>query len=138
MWKCPKCGRAFRNTNQSHYCGNAPATVDEYILAQDEAIREQLQSVRMAIRRGLPDAAEKISWSMPAYWQGVNLLNFAAQKKHIGLYPGPEAVEQFVERLTEAGCGFSKGTIRIPYSDSLPLQLISDIAAWCGETGHHV
>ena len=48
MWKCPKCGRAFRNTNQSHYCGNAPATVDEYILAQDEAIREQLQSVRMA------------------------------------------------------------------------------------------
>ena len=21
MWKCPKCGREFRNTNQDHYCG---------------------------------------------------------------------------------------------------------------------
>ena len=129
MWKCPKCGRAFKHTNQSHYCGQAPATVDKYILAQNEAIRVQLQSVRMAIRRGLPDPVEKISWSMPAYWQGINILNFAAQIKHIGLYPDTEAVEQFAERLTEAGCSFSKGSIRIPYSDSLPLQLISDIAA---------
>ena len=137
MWKCPKCGRTFKKDDQSHYCGKAPATVDEYISAQDEEIRTQLQSVRMAIRRELPDAAEKISWSMPTYWQGVNILHFAAQKKHIGLYPGPEAVERFAKRLTEAGCGFSKGTIRIPYSDSLPLQLISDIAAWCRETGHH-
>ena len=21
MWKCPKCGREFKNTNQEHYCG---------------------------------------------------------------------------------------------------------------------
>ena len=21
MWKCPKCGRTFKNTNQEHYCG---------------------------------------------------------------------------------------------------------------------
>lgn len=21
MWKCPKCGREFKNTNQDHYCG---------------------------------------------------------------------------------------------------------------------
>ena len=137
MWKCPKCGREFKNNNQSHYCGKAATTVDEYILAQDEEIREQLQNVRMAIRRALPDATEKISWSMPSYWQGINILNFAAQKKHIGLYPGTEAVEQFAEKLTEAGCSFSKGSIRIPYSDRLPLQLISDIAAWCRDTGNH-
>ncbi len=23
MWKCPKCGRTFKNENQSHYCGKA-------------------------------------------------------------------------------------------------------------------
>ena len=22
MWKCPKCGREFKRTNQGHYCGN--------------------------------------------------------------------------------------------------------------------
>lgn len=95
MWKCPKCGRSFKNDNQSHYCGKAPATIDEYILAQDEGIREQLQTVREAVRSGLPDAMEKISWSMPTYWQGHNIIHFAAQKKHIGLYPGPEAVTYF-------------------------------------------
>ena len=137
MWTCPKCGRAFKNENQDHYCGKAPETVDEYILAQDAEIRGQLQSVREALTRSLPDAAEKISWSMPTYWKGHNILHFAAQKKHIGLYPGPEAVAAFAERLDQAGLPYNKGSIRIPYSDDLPLDLIAEIAAWCRDTGNH-
>ena len=138
MWKCPKCGRAFKKENQSHYCGQAPETIDEYILAQDESIRGQLQNVREAIRKGLPDAAEKISWSMPTWWDGYNVIHFAANKKHIGLYPGPEAVALFAERLDQAGCKYSKGAIQFPYSDDLPLELISEIADWCRRTGNHV
>ena len=137
MWKCPKCGRSFKREVQSHYCGATPKTIDEYILAQDEGIRHQLQNVREAIRDELPNATEKISWSMPTYWQEHNLIHFAAAKKHIGLYPGAEAVEQFAEKLEEAGCKYSKGAIQIPYSDELPLSLISAIAAWCRDTGNH-
>ncbi len=137
MWTCPRCGRAFRNIDQSHYCGKAPETVEEYILAQDGSVREQLRSVRETLRTALPEAAEKISWSMPTYWQGHNLIHFAAQKKHIGLYPGPEAVEHFAERLAQAGCSCSKGSVRIPYDRELPLSLIAEIAAWCLETGNH-
>ena len=70
MWKCPKCGRSFKNENQGHYCRKAPETVDEYILAQDEAIRGHLESVRNVLRASLPDAVEKISWSMPTWWKG--------------------------------------------------------------------
>ena len=138
MWKCPKYGRSFKREEQSHYCGKAPATIDEYINSQDEVIRDQLQCVREAIRDELPNATEKISWSMPTYWQGHNIIHFAAQKKHIGLYPGPEAVERFADKLEEAGCKYSKGSIRIPYSDELPLDLISAIAAWCRDAGNHV
>ena len=137
MWKCPKCGRLFGNTNQSHYCGRAPETIDEYILAQDEGVRGQLRLVREAIRRALPDAAEKISWSVPTWWNGHNILHFAANKKHIGLYPGPEAVAFFAEKLERAGCKYSKGSVQIPYSDALPLDLIAEIATWCGQTGNH-
>ena len=137
MWKCPKCGRSFRREDQSHYCGDAPKTIDEYILAQDEGIRDQLQSIREVIRDELPDATEKISWGMPTYWQGQNIIHFAAAKKHIGLYPGPEAVAFFAERLKEAGCKFNKGSIQVPYSDALPLTLLSEIAAWCRDTGNH-
>ena len=37
MWKCPKCGRTFKNINQDHYCGEAPKTIEEYISRQPEA-----------------------------------------------------------------------------------------------------
>ena len=111
--------------------------VDEYILAQDEGIREQLQSVRETLRDRLPDATEKISWSIPTYWKGHNIIHFAAAKKHIGLYPGPEAVAEFAKRLDQAGCKYSKGSIQIPYSDDLPLELIEEIADWCRDTGKH-
>ena len=137
MWKCPKCGRTFKNENQSHYCGKAPETVEEYILAQDEGIRGQLRQVRTVLVSRLPDAKEKISWSMPTYWKDHNIIHFAAQKKHIGLYSGPEAVAHFAEKLDQAGCKYSKGSIRIQYSENLPLELISEIAEWCRETGNH-
>ena len=137
MWKCPKCGRTFKKENQSHYCGKAPKTVEEYILAQDEEIRDQLQKVRKELLGRLPDATEKISWSMPTYWKEHNIIHFAAQKKHIGLYPGPEAVEFFSEKLDQAGLKYSKGSIQVPYSNDLPLNLIAEIADWCRETGNH-
>ncbi len=35
MWNCPKCGREFKNTEQSHYCEDRPKTIDEYILSQE-------------------------------------------------------------------------------------------------------
>ena len=137
MWKCPKCGRTFKNENQSHYCGKAPETVEDYILAQDEGIRGQLRQVRTVLVSRLPDAKEKISWSMPTYWKDHNIIHFAAQKKHIGLYPGPEAVEFFSDKLDQVGLKYSKGSIQIPYSNQLPLELIAEIADWCRETGNH-
>lgn len=41
MWKCPKCGREFARANQSHYCGEKPLTVDEYIAQQPEAVQPE-------------------------------------------------------------------------------------------------
>lgn len=66
---------------------------------------------------------------MPTFWKKRNLIQFAASKRHIGLYPGPEAVEAFQDRLS--GYETSKGTIRLPYREPLPLELIADIAKWC-------
>lgn len=129
MWTCPKCGRAFKKQNQGHYCGKAPETVDEYIMAQPEQARNYLSEVRNALREALPEAKEKISWSMPTYWNQHNIIHFAGSQKHIGLYPGPEAVERFQEELK--GYKTSKGTIQFLYSEPLPLELIKEIARWC-------
>ena len=129
MWKCPKCGRAFKNTNQDHYCGEAPKTIQEYIERQPEEIQPYLQQINKAIQSAIPIATEKISWSMPTYWKKHNLIQFAAFKKHIGLYPGPAAVEAFADRLTEYKT--SKGAIQMPYNKPMPLELIGEIARWC-------
>ena len=134
MWRCPKCGREFRRQDQSHYCGEKPRTVDEYIQAQDGARQAGLRLVRGALRQALPEAEERISWSMPTYWRGHNIIHFAASKQHIGLYPGAEAVEAFAEELKDYKT--DKGTIRIPYGRVDP-ELIEKIARWCWETGHH-
>ena len=129
VWKCPGCGRAFTRQNQQHFCGR-PGTVDEYIEAQDEAVRPKLCEVRALLRAALPDAEERISWSMPTYWRGRNLIHFAAAQRHIGLYPGGEVSEVFADEL--AGLDVSKGTIRLPYDRDLPADLIVRIAQWCG------
>ena len=75
--------------------------------------------------------------SMPTWWQGHNIIHFAARKKHIGLYPGPEAVVSLAEKLDAYGFKYRKGSIQIPCTKILPLDLISAIAAWCRDTGNH-
>ena len=130
IWVCPQCGRSFRRKEQDHYCGKAPETIEEYILSQPEEVQPYLRQVNDAIKGSIPEAKEKISWSMPTYWKGRNLIQFAAFKRHIGLYPGPEAVEVFADQLTDYKT--SKGAIQLPYSKPLPLELIGEIAAWCG------
>ncbi len=135
MWKCPKCGRTFKKQGQSHYCGKAPETIEEYIAAQPEEVQPYLTELRNALRAALPEAEERISWSMPTYWKNHNIIHFAGFKNHAGLYPGPEAVLEFAERLTEYRT--SKGTIQLPYSRPVPAELVSDIARWCLETGNH-
>jgi uncharacterized protein YdhG (YjbR/CyaY superfamily) len=131
MWKCPNCGREFENVGQSHFCSEPPKTIEEYIDAQPEDLRPRLREVYGTIKAALPDAAEKMSWQMPTFWKGQNLIHFAAFKKHIGIYPGGEATTEFAEKLI--GYKTSKGGIQFPNNKPLPLGLIAEIAQWCGE-----
>ncbi|MFT3951115.1 MAG: DUF1801 domain-containing protein [Oscillospiraceae bacterium] len=127
MWQCPHCQREFRAQNQQHFCGEIK-TVDDYIADQTDEIRPLLAQIRAAIRAAAPDAAEKIAWRMPTFWQGENLIHFAAAKKHIGIYPGGEATAVFADRLTQYHT--AKGSIQLPLDQPLPLDLITDIVRW--------
>jgi uncharacterized protein YdhG (YjbR/CyaY superfamily) len=135
MWQCNKCLRWFNNREQSHFCGDPPKTIDDYIALQPESVQPILHQIRDTLRTALPDAEERISWRMPTYWRKRNIIHFAAFSKHIGLYPGDKAVAHFIDRLT--GYKTSKGTIQFPYSKPVPLELIAEIAKWCWETGNH-
>ena len=130
MWKCPKCGRDFSRQDQQHYCGRVQ-TVEEYILSQSESVQPRLREIRAILHAAIPEAEERISWSMPTFWKGRNIIHFAASKKHLGLYPGGEATAVFA--LALQGWDVSKGAIRIPWDRELPVALIQQIARWCYE-----
>lgn len=102
--------------------------MDDYIAAQPEAAQIALRRVRSAIREALPGAEEVISYKIPAYkLQGGVVVYFAAWKQHYSLYPAGERVAVALKR--EPGeYEVSKGTIRFPLSETVPVKLIGRIA----------
>lgn len=103
-------------------------TVDAYIAAAPADVRPILLQVRATIRAAAPQATERISWQMPTYTQGENLVHFAAQKQHLGFYPSPEGLDAFAPRL--AGYKRTKGGVQFPYSQPIPYDLIAEITRW--------
>jgi uncharacterized protein YdhG (YjbR/CyaY superfamily) len=107
---------------------NSYTTIDEYIAGCAESVQPILQKIRETIRAAAPEAKEKISWQMPTFWQGENLIHFAAHKKHIGIYPGGEATTYFAGQIAEYKT--SKGAIQLPLDKPMDYKLIADIVRW--------
>jgi len=129
MWQCPKCKREFKNTNQSHYCTKAES-INDYIAQQAEEVQPIMQKVYETVRKEAPECTEKLSYHMPTFWKGRNLIQFAAHKNHLGFYPGEDAVNVFADKLSLAGFKFSKGCIQLPWSKPMPYELISEITRY--------
>ena len=88
MWKCPKCGREFKRTNQGHYCGKAPETVLEYIALQPRETQTHLTEMMTVLKNSVPDVNERILWSMPYYEKDGESISFSACRNHIRCYAG--------------------------------------------------
>ena len=103
-------------------------SVDEYIATHPEDVQAILQRVRSTIRKALPGAEEAISYQIPAYkLHGDTVLFFAGWKQHFSIYPATDGVvEAFADEL--APYEVSKGTIRFPLSEPVPVRLITRIA----------
>jgi uncharacterized protein YdhG (YjbR/CyaY superfamily) len=105
-----------------------PRNTDEYIAGFPRAVRSVLERVRRAIRTAVPNAEEGISYKIPTYkMHGRPVLYFAAWTEHYSLYPSTDRlVAAFKDEL--APYEVSKGTIRFPLSEPVPVRLIERIA----------
>ncbi|WP_066716032.1 iron chaperone [Clostridium sp. Marseille-P299] len=99
--------------------------IKEYINGYSDDIQSKLFKLRDIILEAEPDLSERISWQMPTFYLNGNVIHFAANKKHIGIYPGEQAIVKFEERLKPYKT--SKGAIQIPYDEELDKELIQDI-----------
>jgi uncharacterized protein YdhG (YjbR/CyaY superfamily) len=101
-------------------------SIDDYIATFPEEIQARLESVRATIKAAAPGAEERISYQMPTFVLNGKLVYFAAWKNHIGFYPASSGVpEAFKEELSRYESG--KGTVKFPFSQPLPLELITRI-----------
>jgi uncharacterized protein YdhG (YjbR/CyaY superfamily) len=103
----------------------APENIDEYIAGFSKDVQKLLQKMRATIRKAAPDAEETIKYHIPTFTLKGNLVHFAAFKNHIGFYPAPMGIAEFKDELS--GYESSKGTIRFPLDEPIPLDLVSKI-----------
>ena len=103
-------------------------SVDEYIASQPEAAQGVLELVRDTLRKALPGAEEVTSYEIPAFKVGgTPVIYFAGWKEHYSLYPVTEKTQAaFKNEL--ARYKVSKGTVRFPLSERIPVALIGKIA----------
>ncbi|HEX7941011.1 MAG TPA: DUF1801 domain-containing protein [Gemmatimonadaceae bacterium] len=101
------------------------ATIDDYIAGHPREVRARLSAMRATIRRHAPKAEERISYRIPTFYLGGNLVHFAAFERHVGFYPGASGIAAFQDAL--APYKSAKGSVQFPHTEPLPLALVAEI-----------
>jgi uncharacterized protein YdhG (YjbR/CyaY superfamily) len=103
-------------------------SVDEYIATKPEDVQPILQRVRGILRKALRGADEVISYQIPAYkLNGTAVLYFAGWTQHYSLYPATATLVAAFKKDV-APYELSKGTIRFPLAEPVPVELIERLA----------
>ena len=102
--------------------------IDDYIEGFPPIVQKQLTNIRSIIKAAAPEAQELISYCMPAYKLNGVLVYFAGYKGHIGFYPTPSGIKQFLPKIQ--AYKHSKGAVQFPIDQPLPKKLIKEIVVF--------
>ncbi len=100
-------------------------SIDDYIALQPQQARATLELLRQTIKDAAPEAAEVISYQMPAFKYHGMIAYFAVCKTHYGLYVIPEIMESFKSKLTQFKG--TKSAIHFPINELIPHELVAEI-----------
>lgn len=98
-----------------------------------------MKIIRETVLSIYPEAQERISYGMPAWFVEKNVLLYArAYEKHIGLYPKPAFISSHSAELTQK-YKYSKGAIKIPKDIEINdlKKLVTNIIKWNMEYAEH-
>lgn len=101
-----------------------PDAVAKYFERQPDAQRAMLHEMRDLILSIAPEAEQVMTYGVPAFRLNGPLVAIAAFKSHCGLYPLNETtLESLKDDL--AGYSITKGTVRFPLEQPLPVDIIT-------------
>jgi len=103
----------------------ASKTIDDYVDRFPKNVKELLAQMRLTIKKAAPKAEETISYGIPSFKLGRNLVWFAGYERHVGFYPGSSAIAAFKKELSAYKS--AKGSVQFPADQPLPLALVSRI-----------
>jgi len=97
-------------------------TIDAYIASCSPTVQPLLQEVRRRLAALIPGAEERMSYGMPTFYLGENVVYFAAYKKHLGFYPTSSGISAFQGEFGSRK--WAKGSVQFPLNEPLPWGLI--------------
>lgn len=101
--------------------------IDAYLATLPDAQADALRHVREVVARLAPNAEQKISYGMPAFYVGRRLLvSYAGWKRHCSIYP---LTDSFLESHAEdlAGYDQTKGSLHFTPERPLPDALLEEL-----------
>ena len=109
---------------KSNATGDGVSDVEAYLNQVPEPARGTLEKLRATIRAAAPkDAAECISYGMPAFRYKGALVGYAAFKKHCSFFPmSASLLDEFADDLK--GYRTAKGTLQFAQDKPLPAALV--------------
>ncbi len=104
-------------------------TLQEYLdTIPEETNRTKLQEVITWVTERFPDLKVEIKWNQPLLTHnGTFTIGFSASSKHFAVAPEPLVLEEFREKLTEAGYSHSKAIFRILWKQDVNYPLLEEI-----------
>ena len=100
--------------------------IDEYLAQVPEDVRAALTKLRKTIKAAAPQAAEVISYQIPAYKHHGLLVGFAASKAHCTFHiMSVEVTSAHADDLK--GYKLGKASIQFPADKPLPAALVTKL-----------
>ncbi len=107
-----------------------PEDIRKYLSALPPKVRARMNALRREILSVLPDAEERISYTMPAFFvRGRGVIYMAAWKEHVAVYPVPRGTDAFERSIARYRA--SKSTVQFPHDITLPVTIVRKITNEC-------
>ena len=105
--------------------GPTRSPIDDYIAGCPRTVQPILRKIRAIVREEAPEASEKISYRMPAFFLGGALIYYAPFKHHVGIYP-PVKGDVKLNKMLATHRG-EKGNLKFALDEPMPYELIRQV-----------
>ena len=94
----------------------------------NEEHQDRLKHVLDWVGETFPELELEIKWNQPMFTHnGTFILGFSHSSRHFSVSPERQILDEFRDRITEAGYSHSKALFRIMWTDDVNYSLLEDI-----------